>query len=156
MRFIRTFFIISALVISLSVVGSTTASAASSQQPARTQEANETPIAPVDQNCNSSFLTLPAWYNGISGRVSGSCQVVVRDVRQMVVRIVINITEVILQLVGYAATVFLIIGGYKYLVAAGDPNKMVTAKNTIMNAVIGLIVSLFSVAIVNIITGVFS
>jgi hypothetical protein len=49
--------------------------------------------------------------------------------------------------------VFLIIGGYKYLLSAGDPNKMTAAKNTILHAVIGLVISLFSVAIVNIVAG---
>jgi hypothetical protein len=153
MKYIKLFLVAIALSVSLAVTDGVTNSAVH----ARTQEDNEKNI-PIDggtkkADCNSTFLTLPAWYNGLSGKVGGECQIVVKDMRTLVTRIVINITNIILQLVGYAATVFLIIGGYKYLLSAGDPNKMTAAKNTILHAVIGLVISLFSVAIVNIVAG---
>jgi hypothetical protein len=59
----------------------------------------------------------------------------------------------ILQLVGYIAVGFIIFGGYKYMISAGSPDGMVKARKTITNAIIGLVISIFSVAIVKIISG---
>ena len=43
----------------------------------------------------------------------------------------------------------LIWGGILYTTSAGDSNKVTTAKNTIMYAVIGLVIAIFAYAIVN-------
>jgi multisubunit Na+/H+ antiporter MnhB subunit len=42
-----------------------------------------------------------------------------------------------------------IVGGVFYMLSQGDPGKVARAKNTILYALIGLIVSLLSFAIVN-------
>lgn len=60
-----------------------------------------------------------------------------------------NITNVILFLLGAVAVIVIIIGGLMYVVSAGDPGKAKTAKDTILYAVIGLVVALFAGAIVN-------
>lgn len=60
-----------------------------------------------------------------------------------------NITNVILFLLGAVAVIVIIIGGLMYVLSAGDPGKAKTAKDTILYAVIGLIVALFAGAIVN-------
>ena len=46
------------------------------------------------------------------------------------------------------AVAFIIYGGYKYMISAGSPDGMTGAKKTIMNAVIGLVLSIAAVAIV--------
>ena len=45
--------------------------------------------------------------------------------------------------------IMLIWGGILYTTSSGDSNKVTTAKNTIMYAVIGLVVAIFAYAIVN-------
>jgi hypothetical protein len=60
-----------------------------------------------------------------------------------------TITNVILFILGVAAVIVIIIGGLMYVVSAGDPGKAKTAKDTILYAVIGLVVALFAGAIVN-------
>ena len=47
------------------------------------------------------------------------------------------------------AVIVIIIGGIFYITSQGDPGKVSRAKNTILYAVIGLIVSLLAFAIVN-------
>ena len=47
------------------------------------------------------------------------------------------------------AVIVIIIGGIFYMTSQGDPGKVSRAKNTILYAVIGLIVSLLAFAIVN-------
>ena len=43
----------------------------------------------------------------------------------------------------------LLIGGIKYVISGGDSKKVTDAKNTILYAIIGLIVAFLSYAIVN-------
>jgi hypothetical protein len=43
----------------------------------------------------------------------------------------------------------LIYGGLRYVISGGDSKKVTDAKNTIMYAIIGLIIAILSYAIVN-------
>lgn len=60
-----------------------------------------------------------------------------------------QITNTILYIVGVVAVIMLIIGGIKYLISGGDSKKVTDAKNTVLYAIIGLIIALLSFAIVN-------
>ncbi len=46
--------------------------------------------------------------------------------------------------VGVVAVVMIIVGGFKYVTAAGDSNKLTSARNTLTYAIIGLVVVAFS------------
>ena len=63
--------------------------------------------------------------------------------------IVVTIINIMLWLIGILAVIMLIFGGIKYATSAGDSNKVTSAKNTIMYAVIGLVIAIFAYAIVN-------
>lgn len=60
-----------------------------------------------------------------------------------------QITNTILYIVGIIAVIMLIIGGIKYVVSGGDSKKVTDAKNTVLYAIIGLVVSFLAFAIVN-------
>ena len=60
-----------------------------------------------------------------------------------------NIINVMLFVVGAIAVIMIIIGGIRYIVSAGDSNAVQGAKNTIMYAIIGLIVAVLAYALVN-------
>lgn len=60
-----------------------------------------------------------------------------------------TITNTILYIVGIIAVIMLIIGGIRYIVSGGDSKKVTDAKNTILYAIIGLIVCFLAFAIVN-------
>lgn len=60
-----------------------------------------------------------------------------------------QITNTILYVVGIVAVIMLIIGGVKYVISGGDSKKVTDAKNTVLYAIIGLIICLLSFAIVN-------
>lgn len=101
--------------------------------------------------CGERLLTFPTWYNGL---VDSNCNVkkpaqTDGGLSRFIWKIVLNIIDMLMQLIGYAAVVFLIIGGFRYITATGEPTKMSAAKTTIMNSVIGLAIALASVAIVN-------
>ena len=60
-----------------------------------------------------------------------------------------RITNTILYIVGIVAVIMLIIGGIRYVTSGGDAKKVTDAKNTVLYAIIGLIISLLAYAIVN-------
>lgn len=60
-----------------------------------------------------------------------------------------QITNVVLYIVGVIAVIMLIIGGIKYVVSGGDAKKVTDAKNTVLYAIIGLIIAFLAFAIVN-------
>ena len=66
-----------------------------------------------------------------------------------------TIINVILWVVGVISVGFIIYGGVKYAMSSGDSSKVKAAKDTLMYAVIGLIVSLLAYAIVNFVIGSF-
>ena len=109
---------------------------------------------PAGAACAQRILTFPAWYEGL---VDGSCEIKQptgeTGVQNFIWTIALNIIELILQLVGYIAVGFIIYGGYMYMISAGAPDGMVKARKIITNAIVGLLISIFSVAIVNLISG---
>lgn len=56
---------------------------------------------------------------------------------QDVMKLVLNMFSFI---VGFAAVIMIIVGGFRYVLSAGDGSNTAGAKNTILYAVIGLVV----------------
>lgn len=67
-----------------------------------------------------------------------------------------TVTNVLLFLLGIVAVIAIVIGGIMYAASAGDPGKAKAAKDTILYAVIGLIVAILAYAIVNFVIGSFT
>lgn len=59
-----------------------------------------------------------------------------------------TITNVLLFLIGVVAVIMLIIGGIRYTTSNGDSSSVKAAKDTILYAIIGLIVAIMAYAIV--------
>lgn len=64
-----------------------------------------------------------------------------------------TIVNVLLFIIGAISVIMLIIGGIRYTISAGDSGNVTAAKNTIMYAIIGLIVAFLAFAIVNWVLG---
>lgn len=60
-----------------------------------------------------------------------------------------NIINIALFIIGALAVLMLIIGGIRYTVSGGDTAAVTAAKNTILYAIIGIIVAILAYAIVN-------
>lgn len=60
-----------------------------------------------------------------------------------------QVTNTILYVVGIIAVIMLIIGGIRYVISGGDSKKVTDAKNTVLYAIIGLIIAFLAFAIVN-------
>ena len=81
---------------------------------------------------------------------TGSAQGLARDTDGN--SIVTKIINILLWLVVILSVIMLIFGGIKYATSAGSSEKITSAKNTIMYAIIGLIIAVFSWALISWIT----
>lgn len=67
-----------------------------------------------------------------------------------------KITDVLLFIIGAVAVIMLVIGGIRYTISGGDQNQVTAAKNTILYAIIGIIVAILAYAIIGFVTGSFA
>lgn len=146
MRIMKKFFLVSGLIgllasASLSVAIAPTTNAAA---PA------------VSSKCDRRFLTFPAWYNGLVGP-NGTCDIVPpsslggnseTQLSRFIWKIVLNVVDILLQAVAYVAVGFVIYGGFKYISSTGRPDKVKEGRELILNAVIGLVISIAAASIV--------
>lgn len=69
--------------------------------------------------------------------------------------LVVTIINWMLFAIGIVAVIMLIYGGFLYATSAGDSNKVTNAKNTILYAIIGLVIAILAFAIVQFIVNSF-
>lgn len=60
-----------------------------------------------------------------------------------------TIINTILMVLGMVAVIMIVIGGIRYTTSNGEASQIQSAKNTVLYAVVGLIVAIFAYAIVN-------
>jgi cytochrome bd-type quinol oxidase subunit 2 len=71
------------------------------------------------------------------------------DINSIVQRVI----NVLLFVVGAASVIMLIIGGIRYVVSAGDQQAVTNAKNTILYAIVGIVVAVLAYAAVRFVFG---
>ena len=99
-------------------------------------------------------LGLRAWYAGNAKEVNGTCDMAKpasddASMSRYVWKIALNILYDITLLMGYAAIIFVIYGGFKYIMSNGEPGKVAQAKTILTNALIGLVIGVLATIIVN-------
>ena len=62
-----------------------------------------------------------------------------------------SVINILLYIVLVVSVIMIIVGGMRYMLSAGDSGKVTSAKNTVVYAVVGLIVAVFSWVIVNLV-----
>lgn len=67
-----------------------------------------------------------------------------------------QVTNILLFLIGVLSVIMLIIGGLRYVVSGGNKDAVNSAKNTILYAIVGLIVALLAYAAVDFVVNVFT
>ncbi len=67
-----------------------------------------------------------------------------------------TITNVLLFLIGAISVIMLIVGGIRYVVSGGDSTAVQNAKNTILYAIVGVVVAILAYAVVNFVIGSFT
>ncbi len=67
-----------------------------------------------------------------------------------------TITNILLFVVGAISVIMIIIGGLRYVTSGGNTTNVTAAKNTILYAVVGVVISLFAYAMVNFVLSSFA
>ena len=68
-----------------------------------------------------------------------------------VVAAIAAVVNPLLAILGIIAIIFIVIGGVRYLTSQGDEDAVALAKNTIVYAIIGLLVVFISAVVVNLV-----
>ena len=111
-------------------------------------------------NCadtDASVLGFPTWYRGLGAPQGADCSITFTGVMKegdsafgdFIWKIALNIIEIVIRFMGYIAAGYILYGGFTYLTAGGSPDKTAKGLKLIMNASMGLIISIASVAIIN-------
>jgi hypothetical protein len=66
-----------------------------------------------------------------------------------------NLTRALIFLIGSISVVMIIVGGLRYVLSNGDSKGAESARNTILYAVIGVIIAISALGIVNFVTSTF-
>lgn len=116
------------------------------------------------KDCERSILGIPTWFRGLAVVKAGKCEIAgpgqtlsngkSLDLTGFIWRIALNIVDIGLSVVGIIAVFFILYGGFQFLTGGSNPGQVEKARKTILNAVIGLVISLGAVAIVNLVFGI--
>lgn len=83
---------------------------------------------------------------GINNSDSGTCNTTGSNNLQGFIK---NIVNILLYIIGAIAVLMIIIGGLRYVISGGDSGQTKSARDTVLYAVIGLVIAVMSYAIVN-------
>ena len=96
-----------------------------------------------------SFIGLPTWYKYLDGEGSGlECTPVITGLPDIWL-VVLAIVELLIRVAALASLTYVVIGGIKYMIARGNPDKLTTARMTIIYALVGLVIAVVAVAVIN-------
>jgi len=93
-----------------------------------------------------TFFGLPHWYKYVCGH---DFRLLGNDKGGSDIPLVaLAILEIMLRISAVVAIAYVVYGAIKYEISQGDPGKVNEAKGTIINALVGLMIATFAIAIV--------
>jgi Type IV secretion system pilin len=109
-------------------------------------------VAPVlaqsdiqDGLCQGSQLGNP--------NASGNCNVQEGQAGKKIEDLVLLIINILSWVIGVVAVIMIIVGGFKYITSGGDSGGVTSAKNTILYAIVGLVIVALAQVIVRFVLG---
>lgn len=96
-----------------------------------------------------SFFGFPTWYKYLDSEPlpSGRCGPVLHSPADASL-IGLAILDMLLRVAGFLAVGFVIYGGTKMIMAQGDPEKIRIGRNTVVNSLVGLVITIAATAVV--------
>lgn len=114
------------------------------------------PLKIFAADCNSSFFGFPAWHKYLDHNTAGGvCNVELNQLNDIWL-IALAIAEILLRIAVVAAIAFVLIGGFKYITSRGNPDKTTSAKNTVIDGLIGLVIAVTATTIISFIARKFT
>jgi len=106
-------------------------------------------LARADPGCvQNSFLGLPHWYKYLRVRETTECVPEITGINDIWL-IGLALVELLLRIAVLVAIGYVIWSGIRYSESRGNVEKATKAKNTLVDAVTGLIIALSAIAIVS-------
>lgn len=109
-------------------------------------------------NDNPNFFGFPTWYQYLPGKqdqvltVNGKkvvhCEIVTFQISD-IPYVLLAAVDIALRVGALVAVGYIIYGGIQFIIAQGETDKAKKARQTIINALIGLVITLLSVGLVN-------
>lgn len=106
-------------------------------------------------SCGGKLLgIIPHWYENLQDQ---NCEVNIdlSNHPEALWQIGFNLVEILLRVGGLVALGYLIYGGFLFMTSQGEPEGMKKARSTIVNALIGVVISVAASSIVIYIAGKF-
>lgn len=92
---------------------------------------------------------LPSWYKYIDGtNIDGKCELNF-TFPDDIGAILLAVVEILLRIGAIVAVGYVIYGGFMYMTSQGEPDKATSARNTIINAIIGLVIAIVATGVVS-------
>lgn len=118
--------------------------------------------AALPATCNGSVLGLPVWYKYLT--LNDECEIIGPmetgddgverfDWQGASGYIAIAVVEVLLRIASLVAVGFVMYGGFRFIMSQGDPEGSKAARETIINALIGVVVAIAAASIVSFLAG---
>jgi hypothetical protein len=117
--------------------------------------------ADVEDVCNQgSFFDFPRWYKYLkktTPEVNGEdlCSPQLNGLNDIWL-IMLAVVEMLLRIAILVAIIYVVISGIKFITARGNPDKIQNARNSVQDALIGIVIAVAATAIVSFIAGRFS
>jgi uncharacterized membrane protein len=87
---------------------------------------------------------------------NATCTISADEGKNKVQSIVNNVVNIFSWIVGIVSVIMIIFGGFKYITSGGDSNGVTSAKNTILFAIVGLVIVALAQVIVKFVIGTVS
>lgn len=123
--------------------------------------------AKIVDTCDAGgFFGFPTWFKYLRGtipddptsldpRITGdACTPIIGGLSDVWL-IAAAVLEILLRVAAFLAIGLVVYGGIRYIVSQGEPDQLNAAKSTIVNSLIGLVVSIVAAAVVSFIAGQF-
>lgn len=111
------------------------------------------PVAAACSSSAGSLLGIPTWYKylqddtGVSS-ATGRCVPRVSQFKDALF-ILLAVIEILLRVATYIAIAMFIYGAIRMIISQGSPDEIKKARDTLTNAVVGLVIALIATAVVN-------
>lgn len=114
----------------------------------------------IAERCSYSFLGIKPWFRYLPDsafdQAGGTCSVdnvellpTQKGKISHLVPVALAVLDGLLRISGLVAAIFVIVGGVKYITSQGEPSATAQAKDTIINAIIGLVIVMIAATVVN-------
>jgi len=113
-------------------------------------------------NCEKkTFLGIKPWYHylQLEERTIGGesfCEVSYPkssdnkvDVSRTIILVSLAVIDILMGIAGLVAFIFIVVSGFKFVLAQGDTGKEKSARESLFNAVIGLVIALVAIGVVS-------